>query len=93
MKVKNKIEELFKQTMNCFDNEELNLLFDYTFDMVIYTNNNNRYLCLDDNNQILINEECSLFYYFKKAKVYYKNIIENTAKNDLKKQINALIRL
>lgn len=93
MKTENKIEELFKQTMNCFSNEELNILFNNTFDMVLYTDNNNRYLCLDDDKQILINEKCSLFYYYTKAIVFYKNNIEIKAQNELKKQINNLIKL
>ena len=96
MKTENKIEELFKQTMNSFSNEELNTLFINSFDMIVWTNKDNqRYLSLDDHDdkEILINEECSLFYYYTKAQVMYKYRIELNSQNELKRQINALIKL
>lgn len=94
MKTENKIELLLRKSIVNFSNDELNLLFEHCFNMYVFTDNDfNRYLCLDDDTTILLMPELTLFFYFNKAKVYYKNIIEIQAQNELKKQINNLIKI
>ena len=96
MKTENKVENFLSQTIGNYSTEELNTLFYNSFEMIVWTNNDlQRYLSLDDDDdtEILINEECTLFYYYKKAKDMYKCRIELNSRNELKKQINNLIKL
>ena len=96
METKNKIENLFITKMKDFTTEELNVLFEHAFDVIIYSefkDNLIRYIFVDYDLIFEINENLTLLYYFKKVKVYYINEIETRSKNNLKKQFKALFNI
>ena len=96
METKNKIENLFITKMKDFTTEELNVLFTHSFDVIIYTQNKDnltRYLCVDEDLNFEIDENLTLFYYYKKVKVYYINEIVTRSKNTLKKQFKDLFNI
>lgn len=88
-----KTENFFKETIENYSNDDLNTLL-INFDMYVYTDNDfNRWLQLDDDTHILLNTKCSLFYYFKVCLENYKITLKETAKNELKRQINNLLNI
>lgn len=93
MKTKNKTETFFNEIIGNYNNDDLNTLFIH-FDMYVYTDDDfNRWLQVDDDKQILLNTKCSLFYYFKECLKYNESKYKEYGKNELKRQINALIKL
>ena len=96
MKTKNKIHDLFATPMNQFTNEELNILFDHTFNMFVYTDPNDinkRCIVFDEDSVLPINESCSLLYYVTKAKVFYKGTIQQNARFELQLEFKKLFNL
>ena len=96
METKNKIENLFITKMKDFTTEELNVLFQNSYDVIIWTQNKDhliRYIWVDDDSNFEIDENLTLFFYFEKVKIWYINHIETKSKNNLKKQFKDLFNI
>ena len=93
MKTENKTETFLSETIGNYSNEELNTLFLH-FDMYVYTDDNfNRWLFFDDDKHIQLNNDVFILYYFKECLKYYESKYKEYGKNELKRQINSLIKL
>ena len=93
MKNVNVIEELLKEKILNYDVKELNLLFYHCFDMPVYEEFGNMYLCLSDDDNKYLDPDKTIFYYFKLAKIVYKDQLEKQAKNNLRKELNKLLTI
>lgn len=96
MKTQNKIHDLFATPINQFTNEELNILFDHTFNMFVYTDPNDhkkRCIVFDDDHVLPINESRFLLYYLSKAKVFYKETIKQNSRLELQREFKKLFNL
>ena len=96
METKNKIENLFNTKMKNFSDEELNVLFNHSYDVIVYTEciyKEFRYITINEDLIFQIDENLTLLYYFKKVKVYYFNEIEIKIKRDIIFQAKKLLNI
>jgi len=89
----NVIEELLKEKILNFNVKELNLLFYHCFNMVVYEEFGNMYLSLKDDDDKYLDPDKTIYYYFKLAKIVYKDQIEKQATNNLKREFNKLLTI
>lgn len=96
MKTENKIQDLFATPINQFTNEELNILFDHTFDMFVYTDpndKNKRCIVFDDDRVYPIDEDRFLWHYISIAKKFRVEELKECARLELQREFKKLFNL
>jgi len=107
MKTENKIQDLFATPINQFTNEELNILFDHTFDMFVYTDpndKNKRCIVFDINSKYGWKDSCNdrvypidenrfLWHYISIAKKYRVEELKECARLELQREFKKLFNL